>query len=80
VKYIYGYIAIAAGIPLVTRVSFPVNKAKLTLNAVVSTNNELTVTKSGNNTSITGKGNRHIGNSSSPIEHVINFKLSAKND
>jgi hypothetical protein len=41
VKYTYGYIAIAAGIPLVTRVDFPINKAKLTMNAVVYQNNEL---------------------------------------
>ena len=76
VKYIYGYVAIAAGIPLVTRVEFPVNKAKLTLNAVVSQNNELHVTKDG--TSVSGKGSRHIGNNTSEIEHQINYTLTAK--
>ena len=76
VKYVYGYVAIAAGIPLVTRVEFPVNKAKLTLNAVVSQNNELHVTKEG--TSISGKGSRHIGNNTSEIEHQINYNLTAK--
>ncbi len=81
VKYVYGYIAIAAGIPLVTRVDFPISKAKLTLNAVVSRNNELQVTKDAkNNLSIKGKGERHIGSQGDPIEHNINFTLTAKND
>jgi hypothetical protein len=80
VKYTYGYIAIAAGIPLVTRVDFPINKAKLTLNAVVYQNNELQVTKDAkNNLSIKGKGERHIGSQADPIEHQINFTLTAKN-
>lgn len=80
VKYTYGYIAIAAGIPLVTRVDFPINKAKLTLNAVVYQNNELQVTKDAkSNLSIKGKGERHIGSQTEPIEHQINFTLTAKN-
>ncbi len=80
VKYTYGYIAIAAGIPLITRVDFPINKAKLTLNAVVSKNNELKVTKDAkNNLLITGKGDRHIGSVEAPTEHSITFSLSAKN-
>ena len=41
VKYTYAYIGVAAAIPLVTRVDFPINKATLTLNAVVSQNDEL---------------------------------------
>lgn len=81
VKYTYGYIAIAAGIPLITRVDFPINKAKLTLNAVISRNNELKVAKDAkNNLMIKGKGERHIGSQSDPIEHNINFTLTAKND
>jgi hypothetical protein len=81
VKYTYGYIAIAAGIPLITRVDFPINKAKLTLNAVVSRNNELHLTKDAkNNLIIKGSGERHIGSSSDAIEHNINFSITAKND
>ena len=81
VKYVYGYIAIAAGIPLVTRVDFPVNKAKLTLDAVVRENNELKVTKdSKNKLVVKGGGTRQIGNATSPIEHTINYSLTAKND
>jgi hypothetical protein len=81
VKYTYGYIAVAAGIPLVTRVDFPINKAKLTLNAVVSRNNELNVIKdSKNNLAVKGSGDRYIGSKADPIEHEIGFTLTAKND
>ena len=81
VKYVYGYVAIAAGIPLITKVDFPVNRAKLTLNAVVSKNNELKVTKdSKNNLTISGNGTRHIGEATSQIEHMIDYSLTAKND
>jgi len=80
VKYTYGYIAIAAGIPLITKVDFPINKARLTLNAVVSQQNELKVSRNpANNLIIQGEGSRHIGNSSSSIEHLINYSLTAKN-
>jgi hypothetical protein len=81
VKYVYGYVAIAAGIPLITKVDFPVNKARLTLNAVVAKNNELKVTTdSKNNLTINGSGTRHIGEPASPIEHIINYTLTAKKD
>jgi len=81
VNYTYGYIGIAAGIPLVTRVTFPINKAKLTLNAVVSQNNELEVNKDAkNNLVIKAKGERHIGSETSEIEHKINYSLTAKNE
>ena len=81
VKYTYGYIAIAAGIPLVTRVDFPINKAKLTLNALVSRDNELTVQRdASNNLTVKGSGNRNIGEASSPIEHKINYNLTARSE
>lgn len=82
VKYTYGYVAfVAGGIPLVTRVDFPINKAKLTLNAVVSQNNQLTVTKDAkNNLFVKGGGDRHIGSETGPIEHKIIYSLTAKND
>jgi len=80
VKYTYGFIAIAAGIPLVTRVDFPINKARLTLNAVVSQENELKVKKSPTNgLIITGKGSRHIGETSSAIEHMIDYSITVQN-
>jgi hypothetical protein len=81
VKYTYGYIAIAAGIPLVTRVDFPINKAKLTMNAVVSRSNELKVSKDAKNKlAVKGSGERHIGSGSSETEHEIKYSLTAKND
>jgi hypothetical protein len=81
VKYTYGYIAIAAGIPLVTRVDFPINKAKLTMNAVVSRSNELKVSKDAkNNLAVKGSGERHIGSGSSETEHDIKYTLTAKNE
>ena len=81
VKYTYGFIGVAAGIPLVTRVDFPINKAKLTLNAVISQNNELKVTKDAkNNLTVKGSGQRQIGSGTSDIEHKISFSLTAKND
>lgn len=82
VKYTYGYVAfVAGGIPLVTRVDFPINKARLTLNAVVSRNNQLSVTKDAkNNLFVKGGGERHIGSEGEPIEHKISYELKAKND
>lgn len=82
VKYTYGYVAIIYGVaPLVTRVDFPINKAKLTLNAVVSRNNQLNVTKDAkNNLFVKGGGDRHIGSEAEPIEHKISYTLTAKND
>src|SRR5688500_3894166 len=74
------YIAIAAGIPLITRVDFPINKVKLTLNAVVSRSNELTVVKDAkNNLTVKGSGERTIG-PGSETEHTINYTLTAKNE
>jgi hypothetical protein len=79
VKYKYAFGAIAAGIPIITVIDFPVNKAKLTLNAVVSKNNEFSVsTDSKNNLSFYGKGTREIGDDASAIQHKINFSVSAK--
>ena len=82
IKYTYGYVAIIYGVaPLVTRVDFPINKAKLTLNAVVSRNSQLTVTKDAkNNLIVKGGGERHIGSASDAIEHKISYTLTAKNE
>jgi hypothetical protein len=82
VKYTYVFLKVSlSGIPLFTRVDFPINKAKLTLNAVVSQNNQLKVTKDAkNNLFVKGGGNRHIGSETGPIEHKIIYSLTAKND
>ena len=82
VKYTYVFLKVSlSGIPLFTRVDFPINKARLTLNAVVSRNNQLKVTKDAkNNLLVKGSGERHIGSSSEPIEHKISYILTAKNE
>ncbi len=80
VKYTYGYIMIAAGIPLVTRVDYPINKAKLTLAKVIEKNNDFTVASDANNNlSFTKKANFHLG-AGTAIEHDINFTMTVKSD
>ena len=78
VKWKMGYIVLAAGIPLVTTVDFPINKAYLTMNAVISKNNQFNVKESNNGISFSGQGSREIGDGAAPIQHKINFSLSAK--
>jgi len=81
VQYLYAFIGLPMGLPVVTKVNFPINKAKPTLNAVISKNNELQVTKDAKgNLLIKGAGERHIGSSSDAIEHNINFALTAKKE
>jgi len=82
VKYTYVFLKVSlSGIPLFTRIDFPINKARLTLNAVVSRNNQLKVTKDArNNLLVKGSGGRHIGSSSESIEHKISYILTAKNE
>jgi hypothetical protein len=82
VKYTYVFLKVSlSGIPLFARVDFPINKVKLTMNAVVSRNSQLTVTKDAkNNLIVKGGGERHIGSSSEPIEHKISYTLTAKSE
>lgn len=81
VQYIYAFIGFPMGLPVGTRVNFPINKVKLTLNAVVSQNNELKVTKDAkNNLLVKGNGERHIGSEDASIEHKISYSLSAQNN
>ena len=82
VKYTYVFLKVSlSGIPLFARVDFPINKVKLTMNAVVSRNNKLTVIKDAkNNLQVKGGGERHIGTSGDPIEHKIIYTLTAKNE
>jgi hypothetical protein len=80
VKYTYGYVMIAAGIPLVTRVDYPINKAKLTLAKVIEKNNDFTVVADANNNlSFTKKANFHMG-AGTAIEHDINFTMTVRSD
>ena len=81
VCYIYGYIVIAAGIPLVNRVNYPIQTVKLTLGKVISQNHDFNVkTDAENNMTIDGDGKTQIGDESSSIEHHISFSFKLKSD
>ena len=81
VCYIYGYISIAAGIPLVTRVNYPINSVKLTLGKAIKENSHFTVqTDADNNLKIDGTGETKIGDASSSIEHNIHFSFNLKSE
>ncbi|HMH21486.1 MAG TPA: hypothetical protein VK563_06915 [Puia sp.] len=80
VKYVYAYIAIAAGIPLVTRVEYPINKVKLTMAKVIEKNNDFTMqTDANHNLFFTKTANFRLG-AGSPIEHNINLTVTAKSE
>jgi hypothetical protein len=81
VCYIYGYILIAAGIPLVTRVNYPINSVKLTLGKVISENKTFNVDEDAkHNIIINGKGETKIGDASSDAEHHISFTFNMKSE
>ena len=81
VCYIYGYIVVAAGIPLVTRVNYPIQPVKLTLGKAIKENNDFHVrTGADNNLTVNGKGNTHIGDAGSSIEHHISFSFNLKSE
>ena len=81
VQYKYGYIWIIMGIPKIDVETYPINKVKPTLNTVVKEKNELTVTRGAkNNLQIKGSGTTKIGDENSPIQHIISYTLTAKND
>ena len=80
VRYIYCYITFPLGIPLTTRIDYPINSVKLTLGKVIEKNNDFDIkTDAENNLSILKKGSTVIGKNTS-IEHHIDFTLSAKSD
>ena len=81
VCYIYGYISIAAGIPLVTRVNYPINSVRLTLGKVIEKNSHFNVkTDAQHNLIIDGTGETKIGDASSSIEHNISFSFNMKSE
>ncbi len=81
VCYIYGYVMIAAGIPLVTRVNYPINSVKLTLGKVISENSVFKIdADEKNNLSVKGTGKTQIGNATSSAEHYINFSFNLKSE
>ncbi|MEP6950391.1 MAG: hypothetical protein ABI863_13995 [Ginsengibacter sp.] len=81
VCYIYGYISIAAGIPLVTRVNYPINSVKLTLGKVIRDNSHFNVNADAeNNLMVNGTGKTKLGDASSATEQDINFSFKLKSD
>jgi hypothetical protein len=68
-------------IPYIKRILFPINKANVTLGAVIRSNNEFSVDKdSKGNLSFTGKGNKHIGDKTTTRETELNFTITAKKE
>jgi hypothetical protein len=80
VQYVYGYICIAAMIPLTTRVNFPINKAKLTIAKVIEKNNDFQVKVSADNKLSFTKTANWTNGPGGTIEHNINMTMSAKSD
>jgi hypothetical protein len=77
VRYVYCYLVIAAGIPLITKVDLPINGVKLTLGKGISMNSSFAVTRDGaNNTSVKGNGDSMVGKGTD-CEHHIQFSFSA---
>ena len=80
VKYTYCYIIIAAGIPLTSRVDFPIVKARLSIGKVIEKNNEFKMIQGADhNMSFTKQADFDL-NAGSPIAHHISFNVSAKSD
>lgn len=73
VSYVYIYVAVAAGIPIFTRVNYPINKVKLTLGKVISDNSTFTIGGSEEKPAIKGTGKTHLGDASTHIEQKIDF-------
>lgn len=68
-------------IPYPKTMSFPIHKAKTTINGIFISFKEFDVEKdSKGNESFTGKGNRHIGDKTSIRETNLNFTLTAKKE
>ncbi|HVG15350.1 MAG TPA: hypothetical protein VM935_10325 [Chitinophagaceae bacterium] len=68
-------------IPWIKKMTFPIHKARLTINGVLSSNNEFTVKKNAQgNLSFEGNANRHIGDGATVRETDLNFTISAKKD
>ena len=68
-------------IPYPKTMSFPIHKAKTTINGIFISFKEFDVVKdSKGNESFKGKGTRHIGDKTSIRETNLNFTLTAKKE
>ena len=80
VRYIYCYITFPLGIPLTTRIDYPINSVKLTLGKVIEKNNDFNIhADAENNLSVSAKGSTTVGMGTS-IVHLINFSFSMKSE
>jgi hypothetical protein len=80
VEYTFGYIVIAAMIPLTTKVHFPINKAKLTIAKVIEKNNDFQVKADANGKLSFSKTAQWTNGSEGSIVHIINMTMSAKSN
>ncbi len=80
VEYQYGYIVIAAMIPLTAKVHFPINKAKLTIAKVIEKNNDFQVKADANGKLSFSKTAQWTNGSDGSIVHIINMTMSAKSN
>jgi hypothetical protein len=68
-------------LPYVKRLSFPIHKVFSTLGSVVRDHNEFVMEKDAKgNLSFKGTANKHLGNKAAPIEHDLNFTITAKKE
>ena len=80
VCYDYIYMAVAAGIPIFTRVNYSINKVRLTLGKVISDNNTFTIGGSEEKPAIKGTGKTHLGDASTHIEQKIDFTFGLQSN
>ena len=80
VEYTFGYICIAAMIPLTARVNFPINKAKLTIAKVIEKNNDFQVKADENGKLSFSKNAEWTNGPEGSIVHIIKINMSAKSD
>jgi hypothetical protein len=68
-------------IPWIKKMTFPIHKARLTINGVLKDQNEFPVKKDAKgNLSFEGKGSRHIGDATTVRETELKFTLSGKKE
>ncbi len=68
-------------LPYFKRMDFPIHKIHKTLSSVMHKHDEFDVTKdSKGNLFFTGKAAKHLGSKTAPIEHFLNFSITAKKE
>jgi len=68
-------------IPWIKKMTFPIHRARVTINGVIKDQNEFPVKKDAKgNLSFEGKGNRHIGDPSTVRETELKFTINGKKE